>query len=254
MGGVMNPEFLRLLDAGREHYRLGEYEEAEEALRKSLDFTRSFADVHNMLGIIYHHQNRMVDAKTAFEEALRVNPKYTEAALHLTITLNDLGQHERAQEIYAQVAELTRSDSRALDPLARGKIANMHADIASVYASYARHQEALEEFGHALQLCPEFVDLRARMAVVLRDSGKLDEAIDEFNKVKQQRPTYLEARVQLGVTLFSAGRTEEALREWEGVLAADPDNERTKMYITLVSSDAGTVERIDPNTETPKTE
>jgi len=253
MGGSLNEEFLRLLDTGREQYGKGEYEEAEEALRRSLDFTRSFADVHNMLGIIYHHQGRLVDAKAAFEEALQVNPKYTEAALHLTITLNDLGEHERAQEIYAKVAELTRSDKRELDPLARGKIANMHADIADVYASYARHEEALDEFRHALDLCPEFVDLRARMAAVLRDSGKLEQAIEELKRVKQERPAYLEARVQLGVTLFSAGRTDEAVKEWEGVLAADPDNDRTKMYISLVR-DAGEVERIDPNTELPETE
>ena len=236
-GGAVNEEFFRLLDEGRRRYKAEEYPEAEDALRGSLAFTRTYADVHNMLGVIYHTQGRLVDARAAFEEALKVNPKYTEAALHLTITLNDLGEHERAREIYREVAELTKADERELDPMVRGKIANMHAEIADAYASYGRTDEALMEFGHALDLCPEFIDLRARMAAVLRDRGEMDRAIEELTRVKLERPSYLEARVQLGLTLYKSGRLNEAIGEWESVLAANPEHERTRMYLNLVTQD-----------------
>ena len=36
------------------------------------------------------------DAEEAFENALRLNPRYTEAALNLSVTYNDRGKYERA--------------------------------------------------------------------------------------------------------------------------------------------------------------
>jgi tetratricopeptide (TPR) repeat protein len=53
-----------------------------------------------MLGVVYHAQGRFSDAEEAFETALRLNPRYTEAALNLSVTYNDRGKYDRAREVY----------------------------------------------------------------------------------------------------------------------------------------------------------
>ena len=59
----------------------------------------TFADVHNMMGVIHHDRGRLEEARDAFRKALTINPKYTEAALNLSVTCNDLGEYEQALEL-----------------------------------------------------------------------------------------------------------------------------------------------------------
>ena len=76
----------QLIALGREHYNANEYERAEPFLAEAASARPSFPDLYNMLGVIYHAQGRFSDAEEAFENALRLNPRYTEAALNLSVT------------------------------------------------------------------------------------------------------------------------------------------------------------------------
>ena len=192
-----------------------------------------FPDLYNMLGVIYHAHGRFQEAEEAFEVALRINPRYTEAALNLAVTYNDRGRYDRAREVYASAVSATASQPNALDGFARGKLANMHADLGAAYAGMAMFPEAVREYTHALGLCPEFADLRVRLGGVYRDMGKPEAAIAELEHAKQLRPEYAPARIHLGVTLFSLGRRDAALAEWRAVLAADPDNRSAQAYIAV---------------------
>ena len=86
-----------------------------------------------MLGVIHHEQGRYAQAREMLEEALRLNPGYTEAALNLAVTYNELGKYQEAREIYARAMAQSKAEPRQLDPFARGKLANMHADVGSAY-------------------------------------------------------------------------------------------------------------------------
>ena len=119
---------------------------------------RGFADVWNMLGVIHHEHNRFVEAEGAFAEALKINPSYTDAALNLAITLDEPASTRRAREVYAKAIARTRSEPRAIDPFAKGKIANMHADLGAAYAAVGLYPESVREYMNALTLCPTFVD------------------------------------------------------------------------------------------------
>jgi tetratricopeptide (TPR) repeat protein len=81
-----------------------------------------------MLGVIWHDRGKLDEARGAFERALSMSPSYTEAALNLSVTLNDLGQYTRARDIYTRVIQRARAAPRSLDPYVKGKLANMHAD------------------------------------------------------------------------------------------------------------------------------
>jgi tetratricopeptide (TPR) repeat protein len=229
----------QLITLGREHYQAGEYEKAEKFLAEVVEMRPTFPDVFNMLGVIYHAQERFQEAEEAFENALRINPGYTEAALNLSVTYNDRGKYDLARAVYSRVMASSADQPRGLDPFARGKIANMHADLGEVYAGFGMYDEGVREYSKALDLAPDFVDLRVRLGNVYRDMGVYNAAIAEFEHAKRLKPAYLPARLHLGVTLFSLGRKDEAIREWQEVLDRDPENKNARLYLKMVRDEHG---------------
>jgi tetratricopeptide (TPR) repeat protein len=235
----MGDRIEQLIVLGREHYNAGELERAEPLLSEAAAARPRFPDLYNMLGVIYHGQGRFQDAEEAFETALRLNPRYTEAALNLSVTYNDRGKYDRAREVYARAVSASAGQPHALDQFARGKLANMHADLGAAYAGLAMFDEAVREYVKALDLCPEFADLRVRLGNVYRDMGVHHAAIAEFEHAKRIRPDYAPAGIHLGVTLFSLGRRDDAIAEWKAVLANDPANRSAQLYIRMVSDEHG---------------
>jgi len=164
---------------------------------------------------------------------------YTEAALNLSVTYNDRGKYERAREVYTQAVSASVGQPNALDRFARGKLANMHADLGSAYSGLAMFEDSVREYVKALDLCPDFADLRVHLGNVYRDMGMFHAAVTEFEHAKKLKPDFVPARIHLGVTLFSLGRKEQALVEWQQVLEVDPSNKSAQLYIRMVNDENG---------------
>src|SRR5687768_8577898 len=123
----MDEALKQLLTLGRGYFEKKQYAQAEKYLAPVVEQSQSFADVYNMLGVIYHDQGHFARAQRAFEAALRINPGYTEASLNLAVIYNDMGKYREAKEVY-QAALLRQKDAPGkLDPYVRGKVANMYA-------------------------------------------------------------------------------------------------------------------------------
>jgi tetratricopeptide (TPR) repeat protein len=231
----MDERTSRLLQRGREHFRAGQYDKAEKSLSPLARERIPFADVYSMLGSICYQKGRLLDALALFDEALRLNPGYTEAALNLALTYNDLGKYEESKRVYQRmIASRKDSGPDHVDPFVKGKIANMHADVATAYEQAGLHEEAAQEYRRALSLCPTFVDLRTRLGSCLRAAGNLTAAEREFAKAKKEHPNLVGPRLQLGMTFYAAGRRSDAAREWREVLAMEPANKFAKLYLRLI--------------------
>jgi tetratricopeptide (TPR) repeat protein len=231
----MDDHLKQLLLLGREHYQKREYDKAEYLLKQVVAQTDRFADVFDMLGVIAHSQGDFSQAERHFEKAVRLNPNYTEAQLNLMVTYNDLGKYDAARELYARIR--ARGGPGGIgDPFAKGKIANMHAELSQAYSDAGMASEAVAELERAVALCPSFADLRTRLAVLYRDSGRTDRAREQLEHARSANPNYAQARVLLGVMMLSAGELEPAENEFQTVLARDPDNKGAQMYLKLVRS------------------
>src|SRR3954471_17971810 len=194
----MNERVKQLLVLGREHYAKREFEKAEQMLRMVLEEEDKYADVHDMLGVIAHSRGNFLVAERHFERALAINPSYTEAALNLAVTYNDRGKYEAAREVYARIKGDPSGTKQGLDPFARGKIANMHADVGQAYADAGLPLDAIGEFEKAVELCPEFADLRTKLGTLFCEMNDFAKAKDQYTAAIDARPTYVPARIQLG--------------------------------------------------------
>jgi tetratricopeptide (TPR) repeat protein len=226
----------RLLKRGREHYAINDYDKAERCLVPLVRDHQPFADVHHMLGVIYAHKGLHKKAQAMFEESLRLNPGYTEAAINLAVTYNELGRYEDARDVYKKMlaARKSMTTPSTVDPYVKGKIANMHADLAAAYEEAGLLREAIHEFQRALTLCPSYVDIRTRLGSAFRTAGDLPSAAREFERVKKENGKLAGPRLQLGMTYYAAGRRDDAAREWREVIELQPANKFARLYLALV--------------------
>ena len=134
-----------LFSEGKRAFQQHNYETAQKLFTKLIRKRPYFADVYNMLGVIYHNSGQFNDAVKFFEKALKINPKYTEALLNLAVLYNDLGKYKRARELYAKVQEKSREQKGSkMDPFIRAKLANRHAEIGDIYEGIGFFREAVE--------------------------------------------------------------------------------------------------------------
>lgn len=229
----MDLDLSQLLSGGRDAYERGDYAKSEELLGRALDQgAGAYADVHHILGVIYHSWGMFSKARAAFEDALRINPTYTEAALNLSITYNDLGRYAEAQEVLQRA--FPTEDDGAPSALTRAKIANMHAAVGDAYRSADLPKEAALEYRRALGLCPHFVDIRRRLADALADAGDEDAAMEELRLALRDNPNYVPAMLQLGLLLTARKQEEAARKILERVLELRPGHERALTYLRML--------------------
>ncbi len=241
----MDERTKELLLLGREHYQKGEYDRAEHVLGQVLEKTDHYADVHNMLGFILHSRGDFVAAERHFERAVELNPGYTEALLNLAVTYNDLGKYEASRQVYARIKK-AEGQSGIFDSFARGKIANMHADLAAAYIDVGCREDAIVELKKAVALCPTFPDLWTRLGTIYRDMGNLAFAREAYETAVKTAPRYVQARILLGVTLLTQGSQDEAMAAWREVIAIEPENKSAKMYLRMAEA-----QRVKRESNTP---
>ena len=229
----MTDQIKQALTLGRELYGRNDYAGAERHLRDVLALRDDLADVHYMLGVIHHDRGELPEARRCFERALQLNADYTEAALNLSIVCNELGAYSEAREVVGTISERARHGHR-IDPYARGKVANLHGEVARAYEELGMWPEAVDEYRRGLALCPDFADIRTRLAMCLRSDGEVEEARKELEIAVNINPQYVPARVALGVVYMALGRHDEAALAWRESLAIDPTHRPARVYLRLL--------------------
>ena len=225
-----------LIHLGKQLFDKKQYDRAEHYLLQALKTAPKYADVHNLLGVIYHIHGRFQEAITSFQEALKINPQYTEALLNLAVLYNDLGQYRDAKNLYSALKKRQPGKDARIEPVLRGKLSNLHAEIGDIYRSIGLQLLAIQEYRKALDLNPAYHDIRTKLGQALRENNKYDESKKEFQTVLKAKQQYNPARIQLGVTLFALGKMNEAKKTWTQALSHNPQDEYAKMYLRLANA------------------
>lgn len=232
-GGTNMETVKQLVVLGKQCFDNKQYQKAEGYLRRVLELNDSYADVMNMLGVIYHIEGKFQTAIELFRKALKINPRYTEATLNLAVLLNDLGKYAEAKKLYSQLKTHHKEPHKNIEPVLRGKLSNLHADIGDIYRSIGLYPLSIDEYKKALDLNPGYLDIRTKLGQALRENGQFAQSFKELKEVVGKNSGYSPARIQLGVTLYSMGKVNDAKREWKNVVTKDPDNDYAKMYLRL---------------------
>lgn len=171
---------------------------SEALLQKALALDETLADAHASLGLLTMNSGSdWARAEAEFKRAIELNPNYATAHQWYGEFLAYMGRFDEA------IAQSVRA--RELDPLSL----IINTDLAKVHMLARRYQDAIELFGAALKLDPEFPEAHALLALAYSGAGRHDEAISELRRIKglEQTPGYL---AFLGYVYGAAGRTSES--------------------------------------------
>ncbi len=223
-------------DCGRKAFEEKRYDLALLYLEKVSSEKNTYADVYNMLGLIYYNNGRLSDAADAFSTALEINPNYTEASLSLTVVYNDLGRFDKSKDAYMLARQSRKQSESYLDPYVKGRLANMHASLGMIYKDLGIYSQAVEECKKALDLRPDFIDIKTELGSAYRDMKDFESSIRELTEAVEINPAYPHPRVQLGLTYYTMGDNERARQEWTKVLEEHPEDSMASMYMTLLNA------------------
>ncbi|MBI5576621.1 MAG: tetratricopeptide repeat protein [Deltaproteobacteria bacterium] len=231
----MSRDLATLTTIGKRAYEEKDFSRAEKLLREAIEGGANYADIHYILGLIYHQWGKLHQGVEHFEKAIELNPDYTEALLSLSISLNDMGRYEEARIVYHRASASTaRSGDSAKGNMFRGKIANLHAELGQLYLALKQYDDAIREYRQALTVAPEYPDLRIRMAVALREAGRPADGLEEVRRVLAAHPGSIQAMIQKGILLYLTGKKTEARQAWEEAIYKDPTNKLVQLYLNTL--------------------
>ena len=228
----MDESTKQLLAQAKEYYASKEYDRAISLFLKVLDEGGGdFADIHHMLGQIYFDKGDFGRAQEFFEKAVRINPRYTDAILALSVTYSELGKYDEADKLQTFAQKQMECQPDSVDPFVKGKIANMHGELASAYVEAGMPDEAINEYKNALKLCPSFPDIWTRLGHIHRELGNKEEAKNSYLKAIEANSKFVPARIHLGLLMFQEGDKDYAITQWKEVLSISPKNRSARMYL-----------------------
>ena len=231
----MSAQTELLLARARERFVVQDYYGAVHLLDTVVDSGRAFADVHHLLGVCLSLLGQPQRALRELDRALELNPRYVEALIHRGLVLNELGRTEEAEEAFARAGSQLEGSSGGLPTPVAAQLANRHADLAESYAGAGAIDRAIEQYERALELGPEFHDLRFRMARLLLEAGRSLEAREALERVLAARPTFVDAEAALGLARYLSGDAAGARDVWQACLARRPENARVEAYLSMLT-------------------
>jgi tetratricopeptide (TPR) repeat protein len=221
------------------------YDDAVMAADAAIAIQPNYPDLFVLAARGLLHLDRTDDAERSIQHALKLNGKFREAEYLAGVIAYVRGSHEeglslmkaagerdhRLSATYARVAAVHEETGQVLDIglfldyVARiVDEANAHANYADVLVRERRFEEAIDSFKAAIELKPEYADIRCRHGQALLELDRVEEALGEFDAAIAVNGNYVEAWAQRGIALKRLGRKEEAREAFRKVRELDPSH------------------------------
>lgn len=227
----------QLMKAAREYFDKQDYKKAQVILNDIVESDDKNIDAFFLLANIFHINGEIGKAIKGFSKVLALSPEHTDAAISLSVLYNDIGQYEEAKKVFETASERVKGKNKGTglleDRHINKKFASKHFEIAELYFSYNRFDEALFEYNKVIALDPQDLNARIKIAKTYAKKGFIAKAIEELRSLKTENPNFAPARIALGVLHYGNGNVLEAQAEWEKVLLKDPFHSEANMYINL---------------------
>jgi tetratricopeptide (TPR) repeat protein len=168
------------------------FREAIDMYRKAMTGAQDYI-LHNKIGIAYQHMANLSSAKKSYNEALKLNSKYSEAR-------NNLGTlaYER-KDFNGAIREYNRA--LVLNP----NSATTYSNLGTAYFARKRYEDAAKAYQQAVKLDPEVFDSQGTAGTILQERTVEERAKFHYFMAK----TYAEA----GMTERALTSIRKALEE-----------------------------------------
>lgn len=152
----LTPEMRGDIFMARKMYR--------EAIEAYAEGPTDSAVLHNKTGIAFHQMLDMENAKRAYERAIKLNPKYSEA-------INNLGTVHYARKSYRKAVSQYKKALK-IAPYS----ASIYSNLGTAWFARKKYKDAAQAYEKALSLDPDVFEHRNSHGVLLQDRSVEDRA------------------------------------------------------------------------------
>ena len=225
-------------------------QEKFEAAQKDIDVLKKLAPGHAGInytqGLIHFHYNRLPEAKEAFDLTLRANNRHLEAVFFLSLTHQELGNREQAENYARQflaavplsipgrklmaAIELGNRQYAAAEELIRPVVASQEGDLealnllANALLKQNKMDEALVLLEKAVSLQPDSAVAELRLGAGLLESGKQADGVEHIEKALEMDPQLQQADTLLVQYYLNQKDFAKALEAAEAYRDRHPDS------------------------------
>ncbi|RAO76147.1 hypothetical protein CA260_12100 [Dyella jiangningensis] len=256
-----HPAALRILAVSRAMQ--GEADAALDILIPLARTQPSWAQVHFDLGAVLGLRGRGHEAMAALRKAVALKPGLPQAWRLLGDHLLAAGEHDAADDAYAQHVRHSTRDPRLLaaatalaenhvpqaEALLREHLREAPTDVAAIrmFAEVAlrlgRNEDALNLLARCLELAPGFHAARQNYALALHRSNQPEQALVEIERLLAVAPEHPGYRNLKAVVLCRIGDVEPAIALYKDLLDTYPGNPKVWMSYGHALKTAGQQEQ-----------
>lgn len=211
-----------------------DYARAESLIREKIQRDPKSADGYYLMGVLSYFQGNVGPTITALRRSLELDPRHTDAAICLSVLLNDLGKYDDAKKVFEQANQSVVHRREGVVSGIDQKFAVKHLELGDLYFRYRRYEEAIEEYSKAALLNPSHLDTRIRRAKAYARKGFVSRALQDLQSLKHDHPEYVSARIHLGLLHYSQGNLIDAELEWEECARIAPNHPEAQSYLGLI--------------------
>ncbi len=178
---------------------------AKAAVMKALALDDSLAETHTTLAFVtFYYDRDWANAEREFRRAINLNPNYANGHHWYAEFLSLAGRHAEA------IAE--SEHARELDPLSN----IINTWVGSRYFFARQYDRAIEQYGNAMQMDPDFVPVHWVLGHALEQKHRYPEAILELEKAVRLSggsPVYLASLAHAYGVTGQRNEAQKALSE-----------------------------------------
>ena len=212
---------------------LGQWQEAEELLKKALAASPGDASTHRSMAEVLWHRNARPEALGEIEEAVKLDPTNAVIATCAGEMSLSAGDHDIA---LAHAEQAIRSDSQLPAAWAlRGRC----------FQKMNQPDRALADLQHALEFAPNSSDVLLDVAVIYRQRGQAARCLTTLHSLLDTYTPGDEPQSVLmlqGLTLMDLGRPQQATESLAAAAHRGKPSADVLCYLAQAYSAAGQIE------------
>ena len=212
---------------------LGQWQQAEELLKKALYTAPDDASTHRSMAEVLWHRNAKAEAIGEIEEAVKLDPSNAALAARAGEMSLTAGDRDIA---LAHAEQAIRSDP---------KLSAAWALRGRCFQQANQPDRALADLQHALEFAPDSSDVLLDVAVIYRQRGQAARCLTSLHSLLDTYAPGDEPQSVLmlqGLTLMDLGRPQQAIEPLAAAAKRGKPNADVLCYLAQAYSAAGQLE------------
>jgi tetratricopeptide (TPR) repeat protein len=190
---------------------MGRFEEAIDAYRKALEIETNDLQALTHLGLDLHRVGNFDEALRTFERIESIDSSYEPSYCHRILTYGELGQHERAEEMFY------------LARLYKEHCPHCYYNMGCSLADRGLFDKAIYCWQKTLDLDDSHPEVQIRIAEALWGKGELESARQHYLTGLRRDPGNTGTLLDLGELLAEMGRDAEAGEKFRRAIELAPE-------------------------------